>query len=152
MLIGSSTQALSPPIITAGSGQRQVLTLHGSIYTADGSSKFVVDGQTLAQGSAITADGTQLSYDQSRVIVGGISTQILATTRVDDPEQEPVLTFSGSTYTADSSSDFIIDGHTLSKGGIITVDSTRLSYDPQGSEVVIGTSSQSLANPGANTP
>lgn len=152
VVVGSSTQALSSPFITAGSGQRQVLTFHGSTYTDDGSSNFVVDGQTLAQGSAITADGTQLSYDQSRVIVGGTSTQILVTTRVDGPEQEPVLSFDGSTYSADSSSDFIIDGHTLSKGGIITVDGTRLSYDPQGSEVVIGTSTQSLATPGANTP
>lgn len=153
VVIGSSTQALSPPIITAESGQRQVLSFHGSTYTADSSSNFIVDGQTLTQGSAITADGTQLSYDQagSRVIFGGTSTQILATTRVDGPEQEPVLSFDGSTYSADSS-DFIIDGHTLSKGGIITVDGTRLSYDPQGSEVVIGTSTQSLATLGANTP
>ena len=154
VIIGSSTQALSFPINTAGSEQRQVLTFHGSTYTADGSSNFIVDGQTLAQGSAITAEGNQISYDQagSRVIVGGTGTQILATTRVIGPEKETILTFDGSTYTADSSSNFIIDGHTLSKGGIITVDGTRLSYDPKGSEVVIGTSTQSLATPGANTP
>ena len=154
VVIGSSTQAPSVPIITAEPGQRKILTFHGSTYTADGSSNFIVDGQTLAQGSAITADGTQVSYDQAgfRIIVGNTGTQILAATRVNDPEQETVLTFDGSTYTADSSTNFVIDGHTLSKGGVTTVDGTRLSYDPEGSEVVIGTSTQSLATPGASTP
>ena len=154
VVIGSSTQTLSLPIITAGSGHRQVLTFHGSTYTADISSNFIIDDLSSARGSVITADGSQLSYDQagSQVIVGGTDTQILDSTAASDAEQEIVLTFDGSTYTADSSSKFIIDGHTLSEGGVITVDGISLSYDPSGSKVAIGTSIQTLATLGANTP
>ena len=56
-----------------------------------------------------------------------------------------MLTFGSSTYTADALSDFIIDGQTLTPGGVITVSGTPISYDGSGNDVVIGTSTESLA-------
>ena len=57
---------------------------------------------------------------------------------------KPIFTFDGSVYTAGPSSDFVIDGRTLSRGGTIDVGGTRLSYSQGGTEVVIGTSTQTL--------
>ena len=38
----------------------------------------------------------------------------------------------------------MIDGQTLSRGGTINVDGTQLSYDQDGTDVVIGTSTEGV--------
>ncbi len=143
VLIGTSTQLLAfPGIITAA---EPILTFDGSIYTVDSSSEFILNGQTLSKGGVITVDGTQLSYDEAGTAVAiGTSTQTLSHATIT-AVAEPLLTFDGSTYIADSSSNFVIDGQTLVKGGVITVDGTRLSYDQAGTDVAIGTSTQKLS-------
>ena len=143
VVIGSSTQLLSlAPITTAA---EPILTFDGSTYHVDFSSNFDVDGQTLAKGSSITVHGTQLSYDEAgTAILIGSSTQLLSLATIR-AAAEPILTFDGSTYVADSSSNFVINGQILSKGDMITVDGTQLSYDQAGTDVVIGTSTQILS-------
>ena len=142
VVVGTSTQLfISPGIITAA---EPVITFGGSTYTAGLSSNFILDGQTLTKGGIITVDGTQLSYDKAgTAVVIGTSTQPLSLATIT-AAAKPILTFDGSTYVADSSSNFVVDGQTLSKGSVITVDGTRLSYDPVGTDVVIGTSTQML--------
>ena len=139
-IIGSSTQSLVGSVITP----RPVLTFAGSTYTAGTSSDFLVKGQTLTKGGAINVGGTELSFGQAGTyIIIGTSTQQLQTPSVT-AISEKLLTFDGSTYTTGSSSDFVIDGQTLTRGGMIDVDGTRLSYGQDGTEVVIGTSTQKL--------
>ena len=58
--------------------------------------------------------------------------------------QEPIVTFAKSIYTADSASNFIIDNHTLTKGGVITVQRTPISYAVAGTDVVVGTSTEAV--------
>ena len=127
-----------------------MLSFDGSSYTADASSDFIIDGQTLAQGAAITVSGTPISLPSGGAIaVIGSSTQSLGSAAI--VTAAPVLTLDGSTYTAAVSSDFIIDGHTLTPGGVITISNTPISYDGSGNDVVIGTSTESLAA-AMNTP
>ena len=143
VVIGTSTQLLAFPSITTAA--EPILTFGGSTYTADSSSDFILNGQTLSKGGTITVDGTQLSYGEAGTdVVIGTSTQFLSLATIS-AVAEPILTFDGSTYIADSSSNFIIDGQTLAKGQVITIDGTRLSYNQAGTDVVIGTSIQKLS-------
>ena len=143
VVIGSSTQLLSPATITAAA--EPILTFDGSTYVADSSSNFVINGQVLSKGDMITVDGTQLLYDEAgTAVVVGSSTELLSLATIT-ATAEPVLTFDGSTYVADSSSNFFIDGQVLSKGDMIIVDGTKLSYDQAGTDVVIGSSTQILS-------
>lgn len=114
-----------------------LLTFGASIYTANAASQLVISDQTLAPGAKITVSGTPISL-AGYVAVIGTSTQSLgsASALIAD---EPALTFDGSTYTADASSDFIIDGQTLTKVGIITIAGTPISFDEAGTVVVMGT-------------
>lgn len=116
-----------------------LLTFGASTYTANAASRLVISDQTLAPGAKITVSGTPISLALAGyVAVIGTSTQSLgsASALIAD---EPVLTFDGSTYTADASSDFIIDGQTLTKGDIITIAGTPISFDEAGTVVVMGT-------------
>lgn len=143
IVIGTSTEPLSfatitPPAIAP------MFTYDGSTYTADSSSQFIIGGQTLIPGNAITVSGTPISYAAAAsAVVIGTSTESLSFATITPAAA--VLTFDGSTYTADVSSDFVINGQTLTPGGIITVSGTPISYAATGSAVVIGTSKEPLS-------
>ena len=142
VIIGTSTQKLQTPSVTAI--LEPVVTFDGSTYTAGSSSDFVIDGQTLTRGGIIDLHGTRVSYGQDGTeVVIGTSTQKLGTASITVAE-DPAITFDGSTYLADSASNFVIDGQTLSRGGTINVDGTRLSYGQDGTDVVIGTSTEGV--------
>ena len=141
-VVGTSTQTLkNAPAITPAPA---VLSFDGSSYTADASSDFIINGQTLTPGGVITVSGTPISLPSGGTIVLiGSSTQSLSNAAIVTPA--PVLTFAGSTYTADASSDFIISGQILTPGGVINISGTPISYDGSGNNVVISTSTESLA-------
>lgn len=142
VVIGTSTQSLSLAAIAAA--PEVILTFDGSTYTADYSSNLVIGGQTLVKGGKITIDGTRLSYDEAGTdVVIGTSTQMLRTTSVT-PVPDSAITFDGSTYTADYSSNLVLDGQTLTKGGVITVQSTPISYAADGKDVVVGSSTEAV--------
>ncbi|KAI9707907.1 MAG: hypothetical protein M1820_004513 [Bogoriella megaspora] len=65
----------------------------------------------------------------------------------------PLMTLNGKTYTADRSSDFVIEGQTLAPGNMIVVSGAQLYYPSNSSAIVFGTSIQSLATsiPSATT-
>ena len=123
-----------------------VLTFGGSTYTANAASQFVVAGQTLTPGAAITVSGNPISLASGgKVAVVGTSTQSLKSASATTPAPA-VLSFDGSSYTADASSDFIIDGQTLAQGAAITVSGTPISLPSGGAIAVIGSSTQSLGS------
>ena len=141
-VVGSSTQVLAPNTTPTGSA---ILTFAGSSYTADSSSGFLIDGQTLKPGGAITVQSNIISLNQggSAAIIGGSSTQYLSTPYVT-ATPGAVITFGGSTYTLNSASDFEIGGQSLSEGGVITVGGTPISFAAGGTDVVVGTSTEGL--------
>ena len=150
-VIGSSTQSLS--MITPAPGQGPaLLTFGGSTYTANAASQFVVGGQTLNPGSQITVSGTAISLAPSGAAsafaVIGTSTQALGNAAASAVQSPALLTFDGTTYTANSASQFVIAGKTLTPGGTVNVFGVPISEAAGGSFAVIGTSTQSLSTPG----
>ena len=138
-LVGSSTVALiGSPIMT---NAPKLLTFAHQTYTADSNNgAFTIGGQTITPGGAITVSGTRISLSPSATAdayaVIGSSTIPLepATSGLD------LLTFGGKVYTANSFTDFVIGGQTLTPGGVITVDGTRISLAPTATDAVVGTS------------
>ena len=125
-----------------------LLTFGGQTYTADSSSDFLVAGQTLTPGGKITVSGTVISEAPvgSGIVVVGSSTQVLSHSPVPGaPSSAAIMTFNGKTYTADAASDFVVEGQTLTPGGMITVSGTPISEAPGGTGVVIGSSTERLA-------
>ena len=105
VIVGSSTIALGPTFNPAPSPSP--LTLGSHTYTINSKSEYIIAGQTLILGGpVITVLGTRLSLAPSATqVVVGTSTMGLgpATT-------PPLLTFGSETFTANSLSDYIIDG------------------------------------------
>ena len=113
------------------------LTFAGQTYTANPAGQFIVGGQTLAAGQAITVSGTPISEAAggSFAVIGGSSTQPLITPA---PSQGPaLLTLGGSTFTANAASQFVLGSQTLTPGGQITVSGTVLSEGASGSGMVV---------------
>lgn len=52
--------------------------------------------------------------------------------------------FPGALSNQDYSSNFVIDGQTLIKGGVITLQSTRISYAADGRDVVVATGTEAV--------
>ncbi len=142
VVIGTRTSPLS--FGTISSGVRPIITFDGSTFTADASSDFTINGQTLTPGGNIDVSGTPISYPSAgAAVVIGTSTEPFSFAPVTGADI-PTITFDGSTYTADASSDFVIDGQTLAPGGVITINGTPVSYAAAGTDVVIGTSTEAV--------
>ena len=145
VVIGTSTIALpvgaSSPLSTVGGQQLQ--------RGPDGS--IIIPGViTVSPGGApATISGTAISVasNGASVIVGG-STVPLGPTVTPIPS----ITFGGSTITANSKTQLVIAGQTLSPGSIITVSGTPISLAPGASSVVIGGTTFSLSPTAAAKP
>ena len=143
-VIGSSTQLLTTPVPTANPA---IFSFAGSTYTANSASQFIIAGQTLTPGGTITASGTPISLPQgTNIAVIGTNTQTLATAPALLTAEAPVLTWHGSTYTADASSDFVIASQTLTPGGTITVLGTPIRLASGAADAAVGSSTQTLAS------
>ena len=131
-----------PSAIPAAPVQAPVITLGSSTYTAkitpQATPRFIIASQTLAAGDhPITISGTRYSLAPSAsALVVYSSTLLLPTTA----PSAAMITFGSSLYTADSSSNFVIDGTTLSPGSAITISGTPVSFGIQATDVVIGSS------------
>ena len=136
VIVGSNTIRLSPVFTPPP------LTFGSRAFTANSESDYVIDGQTLAPGApAIIVSGTPISLapGATQAVIGS-STVNLAPATVP-----PLLTFGSQTFTANSASNYIIDGQTLIPGApAITISNTAISLAPDISEVVIGGSTEIL--------
>ena len=147
-VVGGSTQSLITPAPSQGPA---LLTFGGSTYTADANSQFVVGGQTLTPGGQITVSGTALSEGAAGsgiVVVGGSSTQLLGHGGAALMTSAAVMTFGDQTITANSAGNFVVDGQTLTPGGVITVSGTPISEGTGAGNVVFGSSTEILSSVG----
>ena len=123
IVIGTSTIALHEP-------KPSVLpsfTVGDEVITADSASHYVVDGKTLAPGApAITVSGTPISLAVSSAYVAVDSSTI--------PLQDgnalitPTVVVNGQVITANSASQFVVGGQTLTPGApAVTIDGTPVS-------------------------
>ena len=147
VVVDGTTQSLSYDEKSSPAAIAPVLTLARSSYTADASSVFTIEGQTLTPGAAITVHGTRVSYPTSggEVVIGSSTQSLSFATTTASALEAPIFTFDGTTYTADASSHFIIDGQTLVPGSVITVSGTPFSYTTGRSGIIIGTSNESFS-------
>ncbi|KAG9584909.1 hypothetical protein KCU97_g9935, partial [Aureobasidium melanogenum] len=145
-VVDGVTQTLSPPLITPA----PAFYMGGNAYGTNGGAAFVVDGQVLTPGGAITVSGTPVSFvkEGTAVVVGGF-TQILPQTSA---VAAPVLNFGGQIYTAQANSAFVVGGQKLTRGGAITISGTKISYASEGTAVVVNGVTQALtqASPTSN--
>ena len=139
---GNGQEALS------GFSTHVITPLAGVALTITNPSAVVAAGATLTPGGpAVTSDGTYYSLAPSGNLIAGTVSSSGA------PAEAPaVLTFGGSTYTANAASQFIVAGQTLTPGAAITVSGTPISLASGGNVAVVGTSTQSLRSTSAITP
>ncbi|MCJ1252994.1 hypothetical protein MMC24_000801 [Lignoscripta atroalba] len=130
LVVGSSTINInSAPALT---------TFVGSMITLNGQSNAVIGTQTVVPGaSAITISGTPISLaPYASNIVIGTSTIVLGAAPTPVPA---VITFGGSTVTANARSEFVIGTQTIFPGAsAVTISGTPISLAPLASNIVIG--------------
>jgi hypothetical protein len=139
IVVGGSTQILptAAPVVAP----TPMVVVGGSTFTANQDGNFVIGSQTLAPGQQIVVDGTTVSLGspgQNFVVVNGATTILAAA-------PSPTVNIGGSTFTATSGS-FVIDGQTLTAGGVITVDGSTISLAPGATGIVIN-GQTTLLNP-----
>ena len=120
LVSASSTIALSPSIHDGSKVAPPVITIGKQEYTAGSASQYIVGTQTLAPaGQAVIVDGIPYSLAPSATaFVSGSTTIPLAPGSSRIP---PSITVGGTTYTANSRSQYIIGSQTLLPGAPTTV-------------------------------
>ena len=145
VVIGTSTIPLSPSAANPV-GSPPVLSLAGYTFVENPASVFIIGSQTLTPGGVITFDGSTVSLVLSATAVVIGTNTIPLSPGLGTPASSPeVLTLGGSVFTANSVSGFVIGSQTLTAGGVLTVSGTVVSLAPEGSAVVIGSSTEVLA-------
>lgn len=127
--IANPAAQITPPPLTVGDAVFTALPGSGSTY--------LIDGQRLTPGGVITVDGTTVSLapGATALVVNGVTTSLNPSS--SPITNAPLLTIGSETYTAVSGSTFVIDGQTLTPGGIITVDGTTISLSPGATQLVV---------------
>ncbi|KAL8830304.1 MAG: hypothetical protein Q9191_001513, partial [Dirinaria sp. TL-2023a] len=147
LVFGASTQALATPSKFTLT-QPPILTLPGNgPVTANSNSAYVVDHQTLKPGQEITLHGSTISLapSASALVINGHTTaltphSVLATV------SPPLITLGPSILTPNAKSAYLVDGKSLSPGGpAITFHGTRLSLAPDGTDLIVGSSTSHLS-------
>ena len=131
---------VGPSTIPLQATSNAVLTFATSAYTAT-SGTFTIAGQTLTPGGIITVSGTRISLSPSApatpyAVIGSSTFQLAPANTVG----LHLLTIGDQLYTANSLTDFVIAGQTLSPGGAITVNGTLISLPSDATDAVVGTS------------
>ncbi|MCJ1475657.1 hypothetical protein MMC13_004320 [Lambiella insularis] len=128
-----------PITLVSNAATLPILTIAGSILTADPASEYTYGSQTLLPGGpAITVSSTPI-FLASAATVLVIGTKTIPLT--PSAATLPLLTIASSTLTANSASDFVYGTQTLAPGGpAITVAGTPLSLAPAATQVVLGSS------------
>lgn len=139
----------SPMITNAPVLLPPVLTIGTKTIMPDDQTRYIIDDQTLAPGGpALTVDGSTLSLAPSAtaLVINGESSAIVPQLGNIYTTQMPgALTFKNNVYTTNRAGYIVLGpGTTLIPGGSpVTVDGTILSFEHEGTAVVVqGTTSQ----------
>lgn len=101
----------------------------------------MVGTQTLAPDSIITVSGVIVSLAPSAttVVIGASTIELEPLVGITvSPEQSAAITFDGLTVTANSQSEYILEGHTIIPGGsAITLSNDLVSLAPSAAAVVV---------------
>jgi hypothetical protein len=135
------------PIASASSSLPAALSIAGGLYSKNSASGCITGSQTLTpNGPSVTINSIPYfpsTGPSGAALIVGTSTSILSPSVPTDGAGR-VITIGEATFTANSASDFVIDGQTLAQGAAITVSGTEISLSPKGTDVVLGTSTESV--------
>jgi len=149
IVINGQTSTIAPGYVTPA----PVLTIGDDVYPATRMGSSIAydlgSGTTLTPGGAITTDGTTYSLLASAsgtvVVVDGQTSTLSSAPAMT---MAPVLTLNDYTYTASlsgSSTAFVLGaGEILTPGGVVTAGSTRISWGPGSTQVVVGSKTETL--------
>ncbi|KAI4240795.1 MAG: hypothetical protein L6R40_004909 [Gallowayella cf. fulva] len=127
------TSTLSLPDLT--SITTPVLSFLGSTYTMDKSSGFILAGQTIKPGVAVTVSGSVISMvSGGSLAVQGSITQTLSQATITVARDGPV----GSSSTTTSASEIVVDGTILAGTGLLTEPRAPTSVAGEGSDTTDG--------------
>lgn len=129
----STNPSLTTP--SAGTFYPPTITIGSTIYTADANQAFVVAGQTLMPGGAITVSGTTISLVPAAtvVVINGQAANVkpASVSAAPTTSGKPVLVVGTNRYTAvtgtGTGTAYVVDGQTLTPGGIVTVSGSTVS-------------------------
>ncbi|KXS94496.1 hypothetical protein AC578_4515 [Pseudocercospora eumusae] len=136
-----------------------VLTVDGTMISANDGTTYIISGQTLTPGGAITFNGPNgletisLNAEANQLVT--IANGQTATSYVGmvgaASGGAPILTIHGNTYTAieynsGSGATYVIDGQTLTIGGTITVGDETISLLPGGTAIMIASAGGSTTS------
>ncbi|KAL9120205.1 MAG: hypothetical protein Q9187_003239 [Circinaria calcarea] len=137
LVLGTSTQ----PSDTFGTpvSRLPAFTFGGSTYTPNTDLAYMIGAQTLTPGGVVTVSNTPVSLPISAAyVLEGTSTIPLGiASKTSGPK---VVTFASQTYTENSASAYLIDGQTLTPGGMITLSGTTLSLPTSAAYILQSTS------------
>ncbi|KAI9781793.1 MAG: hypothetical protein M1816_002183 [Peltula sp. TS41687] len=162
--VNDVTSALAPPppavVTSSPSPVYPVLTIGSNSYTANSATEYeIAPGITVAPGGpAQTVSGTAISLapSASYIAVNDVTSALSAVSTPEPTTVPPVLTIGGSTYTANSATQYeIAPGVTVAPGGPAgTISGTTISLAPSASYVAINdvTSTLEPASPASITP
>ncbi|KAK4962264.1 hypothetical protein LTR66_012742 [Elasticomyces elasticus] len=127
------------------------LTVNGNTYTANPGSSYVIQGQTLTPEGVLTLSGgatISLVSSASALVINGITSTVTKASVTS----APTLTLGGSTYIDSSGSGYVIQGQTLTPGGILTLSAgTVASLATSASNLAIGGTTSSIAVKASST-
>ncbi|KAF2848433.1 hypothetical protein T440DRAFT_171846 [Plenodomus tracheiphilus IPT5] len=134
----AAAQITAPPL-TIGDSRFAPLPGTGTSY--------LIFSMLLTPGGSIVVAGTTISLASgaTALIVNGQTSYIGPQAQLIITNA-PLLTVGSRTYTAVYGTTFIIDGKTLTPGGVITVDGTTISLAPGATELVYGSSGRSTSS------
>jgi hypothetical protein len=127
-----------------------IIPLPGKTLTGNSASQYIAGTQTLIPGGpAISISGMVVSLAPSAtaIVLGGSSTMNIVPPSAYQAPQPPVITLAGTTLTANSASQYVVDSQTLLPGGpTITVSGTAVALAPSATAIIFaGSSTISLA-------
>lgn len=138
IVVNGQTTAIAPqPVIAQTSSP---LVFDSAIATALSSGGFVVEGQTLTQGGAVTVAGTTYALPSS-----GSSIVINGQTTAFRPEASPTVILGSATALHISSSAYVLGSQTLVPGSTITVSGTTYALPSSGNSVIINGQTTTIA-------
>jgi hypothetical protein len=108
---------------------------------------FVISGQTLAPGHAITVDGTTVSlgFSGSLIVVNGVTSTISDAAQITAPP----ITIGGNVYTPvpGTAGSYMLGTVLLTPGGEVTMSGTTISLASDGLDIVVDGVTSTLGGP-----
>ncbi|KAI4128026.1 MAG: hypothetical protein LQ338_002917 [Usnochroma carphineum] len=145
LVVSGSTEQLTPTPVLATT-EAPLITLGSQTLHPNAAGDYVIAGQTLNPGYAITVSGTVVSLASGALdVVIGSSTEALTPQLVSLSTGLPILTIGSQRVTANAECQYVLSGQTIRPGAhAVTIGGQLVSLAANDSMLVVGTSTEML--------